>query len=63
MGLTDYARSHLGDIAFVYSPASSTQVKQFEKMGEIEAMKVISDLFAPVSGQILEINQTVTDET
>jgi len=62
MGLTDYAQSHLGDIVFVYLPASGTQVKQFEKMGEIEAMKVISDLFAPVSGQVLEINQTVIDE-
>ena len=63
MGLTDYAQSHLGDIVFVYLPASGTQVKQFEKMGEIEAMKIISDLLAPVSGQVLEINQTVIDET
>ena len=62
MGLTDYAQSHLGDIVFVYLPASGTQVKQFEKMGEIEAMKIISDLLAPVSGQVLEINQTVIDE-
>ena len=62
MGLTDYAQSHLGDIVFVYSPVPGTQVKQFEKMGEIEAVKVVSDFFAPVSGQVLEINQTVIDE-
>lgn len=37
IGLTDYAQSHLGDIVFVYLPTSGTQVKQFEKMGEIEA--------------------------
>ena len=61
MGLTDYAQSHLGDIVFVYLPAAGIQVKQYEKVGEIEAVKVVSDLFAPVSGRILEINQAIID--
>ena len=62
MGLTDYAQSHLGDIVFLDLPAPGTQVEQFKKMGEIESVKAVSDLFAPVSGQVLEINQTAIDE-
>ena len=62
MGLTDYAQSHLGDIVFLDLPAPGTQVEQFKKMGEIESVKAVSDLFSPVSGQVLEINQAVIDE-
>jgi len=62
MGLTDYAQSHLGDIVFLDLPAPGTQVEQFKKMGEIESVKAVSDFFAPVSGQVLEINQTAIDE-
>ncbi len=62
MGLTDYAQSHLGDIVFVNLPAPGTQVKQSKKIGDVEAVKVVSDIFSPVSGQVLEINQTVIDE-
>ena len=62
MGLTDYAQSGLGDITFVGLPAPGTQVKQFKKLGDIEAVKVYSDVFSPVSGQVLEINQAVIDK-
>ena len=62
MGLTDYAQYRLGDITFVGLPAPGTQVKQFKKLGDIEAVKVYSDIFSPVSGQVLEINQNVIDE-
>ena len=62
MGLADYAQSQLGDIVFLDLPAPGTQVEQFKKMGEVESVKAVSDIFAPVSGQILEINQTVIDE-
>ncbi len=62
VGLADYAQSQLGDIVFLDLPAPGTQVEQGKKMGEVESVKAVSDIFAPVSGQVLEINQTVIDE-
>ena len=62
IGITEYAQSQLGDIVFLDLPAPGTQVEQFKKMGEIESVKAVSDLFSPVSGQVLEINQTAIDE-
>ena len=62
VGLADYAQSQLGDIVFLYLPAQGTQVKQGKKMGEVESVKAVSDIFAPVSGQVLEVNQIVIDE-
>jgi len=61
MGLTNYAQSQLGDIIFLDLPAPGTQVEQFKKLGEVESVKAVSDIFAPVSGQVLEVNQTATD--
>ena len=55
-GLTKYAESQLGDIVFLDLPAPGTQVQQFEKMGEIESVKAVSDLFSPASGKVVEIN-------
>jgi glycine cleavage system H protein len=62
VGLADYAQSQLGDIVFLDLPAPGTQVEQGKKMGEVESVKAVSDIFAPVSGQVLEINQAVVDE-
>ena len=62
VGITDYAQSQLGDIVFLDLPASGTQVKKSQKIGEIESLKAVSGLLAPVSGQVLEINQTAIDE-
>jgi len=62
VGLADYAQSQLGDIVFLDLPAPGTRVEQGKKMGEIESVKAVSDIFAPVSGHVLEINQTVIDE-
>ena len=62
VGLTDYAQSQLGDIVFLDLPAPGTQVEQGKKMGEVESVKAVSDIFAPASGNVLEINQTVVDE-
>jgi len=61
-GLTDYAQSQLGDVVFLDLPAPGTQVGQGQKMGEVESVKAVSDIFAPVSGQVLEINQTVINQ-
>jgi len=62
VGLADYAQSHLGDIVFLDLPAPGTQVEQFKKMGEVESVKAVSDIFAPASGRVLEVNQTAIDE-
>jgi len=62
IGLTDYAQSQLGDIVYLDLPAPGTQVEQSKKMGEVESVKAVSDISSPVSGQVLEINQTVIDE-
>ena len=62
VGITDYAQSQLGDIVFVDLPPPGSQVEQLKKMGEIESVKAVSDLFAPVSGRVLEINQAVINE-
>lgn len=62
MGLANYAQTQLGDIVFLDLPAPGTQVKQFQKMGEVESVKAVSDIFSPVSGQVLEVNQAAIDE-
>lgn len=62
MGLTDYAQSQLGDLVFFDLPALDSQVKQFEKIGEIESVKAVSDLLSPASGRVLEVNQAAIDE-
>ncbi len=61
-GLTDYAQSQLGDIVFLDLPAPGTQVEQFRKIGEVESVKAVSDIFAPVSGKVSEVNQTAIDK-
>jgi len=58
-GLTDYAQSELSDIAFVELPETGTKVKQEEACGTIEAVKAVSELFAAVSGEIVEVNETI----
>ena len=62
IGITHYAQSQLGDIVFIDLPNAGTQVTQFEKMGEIETVKAVSDLIAPASGEVLEKNQAVIDD-
>ena len=61
IGITDYAQSQLGDIVFLELPEAGSELRQFEKMGEIETVKVVSDLFSPASGKVLERNQAALD--
>ena len=62
MGLANYAQTQLGDIVFLDLPPLGTQVEQFKKIGEVESVKAVSDLFSPASGRVLEINQNAVDE-
>jgi glycine cleavage system H protein len=61
VGVTDYAQDQLGDIVYVELPAPGTAVKQFEKLGEIESVKAISDLYSPVGGEVVDVNEEVND--
>jgi glycine cleavage system H protein len=56
IGITDYAAEQLGDIVFVELPEPGRKVTQFAAIGVIESVKAVSDLFAPVSGEVVELN-------
>src|SRR4030042_4185188 len=62
VGITDYAQSELGDIVYVELPEVGKKTKQADSFGTIEAVKAVSDLFAPLSGEIIEINHTLSDQ-
>ena len=59
VGITEYAQGELGDVVFVELPAVGKSLKQLESFGTIEAVKAVSDLFAPVSGSVAEINKAL----
>lgn len=61
VGITDFAAESLGDVVFVELPDVGSSLTQFEKMGEIESVKAVSDLYSPVSGTIIERNDSVID--
>lgn len=62
IGITDYAQDQLGDIVFLDLPAVGANIAALEKMGEIESVKAVSDLFMPVGGEVVEVNQAAADE-
>ncbi len=57
VGITHYAQDTLGDVVFVELPEIGSRVDQFDKFGEIESVKAVSDLFSPVSGTVTAVNQ------
>jgi glycine cleavage system H protein len=61
IGITDHAQSELGDIIFIEFPKINDQVEKTEPFGTIEAVKTVADLFAPLSGKILEINKILEE--
>ena len=61
VGITHFAQDSLGDVVFVELPAAGDSVVQFEKMGEIESVKAVSDLYSPVSGTVIERNDGLAD--
>ena len=61
VGITDHAQSELGDIIFIEFPELNKQISKDEPFGTIEAVKTVADLFAPVTGKILEINEALED--
>jgi glycine cleavage system H protein len=57
VGITDYAQSTLGDIVFVDLPKPGSSVERGKVFGSIESVKAVSDLFSPVTGAVIEVNQ------
>ncbi|MDA8370863.1 MAG: glycine cleavage system protein GcvH [Nocardiopsaceae bacterium] len=62
IGITAYAAEALGDIVYVELPESGATVAAGETCGEVESTKSVSDLYAPVSGEVVDINQAAVDE-
>ena len=61
IGITDYAQSQLGDIIFIELPEIGDQVNAGDSFGEVEAVKTVSELYAPVTGTVLEVNENLED--
>ena len=59
IGITDYAQTQLGDIVYVDLPSVGTKVEAAASFGTIEAVKAVSDLYSPVSGEVTEVNDAV----
>ncbi len=61
VGITDYAQEHLGDIVYLDLPNVGSMLSKMQKLGEIESVKSVSDIFSPVSGEVIEINNIALD--
>ena len=59
VGITDYAQESLGDIVFVELPKTGAQLQAGKSFGTVESVKAVSDLYAPVSGKVLEVNDAL----
>jgi glycine cleavage system H protein len=60
VGITDYAQAQLGDVVFVELPAVGRTIKQGEVFGTIESVKAVSELYAPVSGEVVAVNDALS---
>jgi glycine cleavage system H protein len=61
VGISDYAQDQLGDIVYLDLPAIGASMTKLGKMGEIESVKAVSELYSPVSGEVLEVNTEAVD--
>ncbi len=61
IGITDFAQQELGDVVFVELPAAGTSVKQGQTFGAVESVKAASDLYSPLSGEVMEANGALND--
>ncbi len=62
IGITDFAQSELGDVVYVELPEAGTEVEANNTFGVVESVKAVSDLFAPVTGVVVEANTTLEDQ-
>jgi glycine cleavage system H protein len=61
IGITDFAQSELGDIVFVELPEVGTEITANEPFGSVESVKTVSELYAPISGKVVEVNEELND--
>ncbi|MGZ8869055.1 MAG: glycine cleavage system protein GcvH [Thermoanaerobaculia bacterium] len=62
IGITDYAQKELGDVVFVELPQVGAQLDANDDLGSIESVKAVSELFVPVSGEVIEVNEALADK-
>jgi glycine cleavage system H protein len=62
IGITEYAQKELGDVVFVELPQVGSQLEQGDELGSIESVKAVSELFSPVSGEVVEVNEKLADK-
>ncbi|MDZ8025536.1 MAG: glycine cleavage system protein GcvH [Nostoc sp. DedQUE11] len=62
VGITNYASNQLGDVVYVQLPEVGATVENGDPIGEIESTKSVSDIFAPVTGEVVEVNEEVVDD-
>ena len=61
IGITDFAQSQLGDVIFIEFPEIGGMIKSGSSFGEVEAVKTVSDLYAPISGEVFAVNEELDD--
>lgn len=61
IGITAFAQSELGDIVFVELPEVGTEITREESFGSVESVKTVSEIYAPVSGKVIEVNEALVD--
>ena len=62
VGITDYAQQQLGDVVYVELPDAGAKLKQGQSFGTIESVKAVSELYSPVTGEIVEVNAALKDK-
>src|SRR5437773_8880213 len=62
IGITDYAQQQLGDVVYVELPDVGVKLKQGQSFGTIESVKAVSELYSPVSGEVVEVNSALKDK-
>jgi glycine cleavage system H protein len=62
VGITDHAQEELGDIVYVDLPKVGAAIEQGKSLGSVESVKAVSDVYCPVSGEVTEVNATLTDK-
>ena len=62
VGITDYAQQQLGDVVYIELPEVGAKLKQGQSFGTIESVKAVSELYAPVSGEVVEVNAALKDK-
>jgi glycine cleavage system H protein len=62
IGITEYAQKELGDVVFVELPQVGSQLEAGDELGSIESVKAVSELFSPVSGEVVEVNDLLTEK-